>query len=157
MLMVPAPVVGSNEVVVPTMVPVDTPAGNFVPETGALVTVGTPQEFPAASRVSRSSRAKLNGTTFGAVAQSCRAVDPVLKQSVRNPLPLAANLPARFANVMPPWSSWAWLTLTGPPIIVAIRINNPSPIARPSFISFIDRTPSLPGFIEFSPLLLWNG
>src|SRR5229473_7447714 len=155
MLIVPLPVVGSN-VVVPTMVPVDTPAGNVVPATGALVTVGTPQEFPAASRVSCSIRAKLYGTTIGAVAQSCRAVCPALKQSVRDPLPLAANLPARLASVTPP-SSWAWLTLTAPPIIVAIRINNPSPVARRSFISFIDRTPSLPGFIEFSPLLLWNG
>src|SRR6266446_3350133 len=155
--MVPDPVVGSNEVVVPTMVPVDTPAGNFVPETGALVTVGTPQEFPPESRDSCSIRAKLNGTRFGAEAQSCRAVNPVLKHSVRDPLPLAANLPARLASVTPPWSSWAWLTPIGPPIIVAIRINNPSPVARPSFISFIARTPSLPSFIEFSPLLLWNG
>src|SRR5713226_7325317 len=128
--MVPLPVVGSNEVVVPTMVPVDTPAGNVVPATGALVTVGTPQEFPAASRVSCSIRAKLYGTTSGAVAQSCRAVCPALKQSVRDPLPLAANLPARLASVTPPWSPWAWLTLTAPPIIDAIRINNPSPVAR---------------------------
>src|SRR5712691_12008870 len=130
--MVPLPVVGSNEVVVPTMVPVDTPAGNVVPATGALVTVGTPQEFPAASRVSCSIRAKLYGTTIGAVAQSCRAVDPVLKQSVRDPLPLAANLPARLASVTPP-SSWAWLTLADP-IMVAIKSTNPSPVAIRSFI-----------------------
>src|SRR5260370_28066154 len=124
--MVPLPVVGSNEVVVPTMVPVDTPAGNVVPATGALVTVGTPQEFPAASRVSCSSRAKLYGTTSGAVAQSCRAVCPALKQSVRDPLPLAANLPARLASVTPP-PSLAPLPLTRPPPTLAIQSHNPPP------------------------------
>ena len=49
-LSVPDPVVGSK-VVVPTWVVVPTPAGSFVPKTGAVVIVMTPQKFPAASPV----------------------------------------------------------------------------------------------------------
>jgi hypothetical protein len=64
--------------------------------------------------------------------QPARAVNNVLKQTVSNALPLAENLPAKLASVTPP-SSWAWLTLTGPPIMVAIKSTNPSPVAMRSF------------------------
>jgi hypothetical protein len=79
---------------------------------------------------------------------------PALKQIVKNPLPLPANLPARSASVTPPWLSWAWLTPAGPPIIVAKNSTNPSPVAMRSFINFIAGTASFSGFIEFSPFLL---
>jgi hypothetical protein len=53
-LIVPDPVVGSNEVVVPTTVLVLTLTGFAVPETRATVLMkGAPQKFPAASRVNR--------------------------------------------------------------------------------------------------------
>src|SRR5208283_2473892 len=76
-LYLPNPVVGSN-VLVPTSVRRFTAALNGVPTTGASDSVKTPQEFPAASRVNCSTRVELNGTTFGAVAQSATAVKPEL-------------------------------------------------------------------------------
>jgi hypothetical protein len=115
-----------------TVVLLDTAAGNFVPKTGANVEVETPQEFPAASRLVCKISVKLYGT--GVAETELQEIGPPApKQIVKNPLPLPANLPARLASVTPP-SSWAWLTLTGPPIIVAIRSNNPSPVAMRSFI-----------------------
>jgi hypothetical protein len=71
---------------------------------------------------------------------------PEEEQTVANPPPLAANLPARLASVTPPWSSWAWLTLTGPPNMAAMKINNPSPVAIRSFINFIILTPFISRF-----------
>src|SRR5208282_5283263 len=132
-LYLPNPVVGSN-VLVPTSVRRFTAALNGVPTTGASDSVKTPQEFPAASRVNCSTRVELNGTTFGAVAQSATAVKPELKQIVKNPLPLPANVPARLASLTPPSLAWARLTLTEPPIIVAMKSSSPSPIAPRSFI-----------------------
>jgi hypothetical protein len=54
--------------------------------------------------------------------------------------------------VTPPPSSWAWLKLTGPPIMVAIKSNKANPVAIGSI--FIAGTPSFSGFIEFSPFFL---
>jgi hypothetical protein len=137
-----------------TVVLVDTNAGNFVPETGANVEVETPQEFPSASRVVCKISVKLYGTGVGAGETELQEIGPPApKQIVKNPLPLPANLPARLASVTPP-SSWAWLTLTGPPIMVAIKSNNPSPVAMRSFLNFIAGTPLFCGFIEFSPFPL---
>jgi len=152
-LSVPDPVVGSNEVLVRTVVTgVFTSAGNVVPETGAAVEVLTAQLFPAASLVICTISVVLNATAVGTGETELQEIGtPALKQIVTNPLDLPANLPARLASVTPPSSSWAWVTLTGTPIIVAIKITNPSPVARRSFINFIAGTPSFSGFIELSP------
>jgi hypothetical protein len=77
----------------------------------------------------------LNGTGVGTGETELQEIGtPAFTQIVKNPLPLAANLPARLASVTPPPSSSARLTLTGPPIIVAIKSNNPTPVAMRSFI-----------------------
>src|SRR6266851_3559767 len=111
---------------------VDTNAGNFVPETGANVEVETPQEFPAASRVVCKISVKLYGT--GVAETELQEIGtPALKQIVKNPLPLPANLPARSASVMAS-AAWAWLIPAGPPTMAAIKSSNPSPVAIRSFI-----------------------
>src|SRR5260370_39779081 len=51
--------------VVPTWVLVFTGAGDFLPETGANVSVVTPQEFPAAARVCCQICVSLTGTAVG--------------------------------------------------------------------------------------------
>jgi len=112
-----------------------TSAGNVVPENGAAVEVLTAQLFPAASLVICTISVVLNATAVGTGETELQEIGtPALKQIVTNPLDLPANLPARLASVTPPSSSWAWVTLTGPPIIVAIKITNPSPVAIRSFI-----------------------
>src|SRR5712692_1994760 len=134
-LSVPDPVVGSNEVLVRTVIGVFTSAGDVVPETGAAVEVLTAQLFPAASLVICSISVTLNATAVGTGETELQEIGtPALKQIVTNPLNLPANLPARLASVTPPSSSWAWVTLTGTPTIVAIKSTNPNPVAIRTFI-----------------------
>src|SRR5260370_15176388 len=81
-LSVPDPVVGSNEVVVPTTVRV-WKLKNFAPESRPPVSVMTSQEFPAASRVVCKIALSLAGTSVGTgetELQSIRAAP--LKQTV---------------------------------------------------------------------------
>src|SRR5260370_13348497 len=151
-LSVPDPVVGSNEVLDRTVIGVFTSAGNVVPETGAAVEVRTAHLFPAASLGICKISVVLNATAVGTGETELQEIGtPALKQIVTNPLDLPANLPARLASVTPPSSSWAWVTLTGTPIIVTIKITKPSPVARRNVINYIAGTPSFSSFLELSP------